>query len=278
MRRREFLAATVSPAAASIASPMLPTTQADRWPADGFGAVARFGVLTPDFDPVPESELWAMAPRGVSIHTARVGAKSGAAFVEAPAIDEAVDHLVRLRPRAILLGYTSSSYALGADADARVRARLEDRARGIRMIFPSLAASAALGELGVQRVSLVHPPWWTETANDQARAYWSAAGFEVVQCVRMQPLRDFTEVAPSEVVDFISARLPREAQAVFIGGNGMRAVGAIKALEARLRKPVISANQIVLYDALRLVGQADRIANYGSIFSGRKRTGASDRI
>src|SRR5262249_3701686 len=132
----------------------------------------------------------------------------------------------------------------------------------------------ALRELGAQHVSLVHPPWWTETANDQARAYWRGAGFDVVQCVRIEPLRNFTEVAPSEVVDFISARLPREAQAVFIGGNGMRAVGAIKALEARLRKPVLSANQIVLWDALRSVGQADRVTNYGGIFTSRKRSSA----
>jgi maleate isomerase len=278
MRRREFLAAAISPAAASIVPTLLPTIQADRWPADGIGNVARFGVLTPDFDPVPESELWAMAPRGVSIHTARVVAKAGAGFVEAPAIDEAVDRLVRVRPRAILLGYTSSSYALGAEVDARVRARLEDRAKGIRVIFPSLAAWAALGELGVQRVSLVHPPFWTETANDQARAYWRSAGFDVVQCMRIEPLRDFTEVAPSELVDFICARLPREAQAVFIGGNGMRAIGAIKSMEARLKKPVLSANQILLWEALRLVGQANRVTNYGSIFAARKRSGASDRM
>lgn len=273
MRRRQFLVAAVGSAAASIAPPLPPTAQADRWPADGVGTVARIGILTPDFDPVPESELWAMVPRGVSVHAARVVAKPGAGFVEPPAIDEAVDRLARLRLRAILLGYTSSSYALGVEADARVRARLEDRAKGIRVIFPCLAAAAALGEIRVQRISLVHPPWWTETANEQARAYWRAAGFDVLQCVRLEPLRDFTEVAPSEVVEFISARIPREAQAVFIGGNGMRAVGAITALEARLRKPVLSANQILLWDALRSVGQANTVTNYGRIFTSRRWSG-----
>ena len=278
MRRRQFLAAAVGSAAASIAPPPPPIAQADPWPADGGGTVARFGILTPDFDPVPESELWAMVPRGVSVHAARVprGAGPGAGFVEPPGIDEAVDRLVGLAPRAILLGYTSSSYALGGEADARVRARLEDRAKGIRVIFPCLAATAALAELGVQRIALVHPPWWTETANEQGRAYWRAAGFDVLQCVRLEPTRGFTEVAPREVVEFVSARTPREAQAAFIGGNGMRAVGAIKALEARLRKPVLSANQILLWDALRSVGQADRVTNYGGIFS-RKRSGAADR-
>jgi len=121
MRRRRFLAAAVGSAAASIAPPPpAPTAQAGPWPADGVGTVARFGVLTPDFDPVPESELWAMVPRGVSIHAARDprGAGPGAGFVEPPGIDEAVDRLTALAPRAILLAYTSSSYALGAEADA----------------------------------------------------------------------------------------------------------------------------------------------------------------
>jgi maleate isomerase len=277
MRRRQFLAAAVGSAAASIAPPR-PIAQADSWPADGVGTVARFGVLTPDFDPVPESELWAMVPRGVSIHAARVprGVGSGAGFVEPPGIDEAIDRLVALAPRAILLGYTSSSYALGREADARVRARLEDRAKGIQVIFPCLAATAALGELGARRIAVVHPPFWTETGNEQGRAYWRAAGFDVLQCVRVEPTRGFTEVAPREIVDFVSARTPREAQAVFIGGNGMRAIGAIKALEARLGKPVLSANQILLWDALRLVGQADRVTDYGGIFNG-KRSGGADR-
>jgi hypothetical protein len=29
------------------------------WQSDGAGSIARIGVLRPDFDPVPESELWA---------------------------------------------------------------------------------------------------------------------------------------------------------------------------------------------------------------------------
>ena len=119
----------------------------------------------------------------------------------------------------------------------------------------------------------MHPPWFAETANEQGRAYWRSAGFDVLQCVRLEPLRDFTEVAPSEVVQFVSTRTPREAQAEFIGGNRMRAVGAIKALEARLRKPVLSANQVLLWDALRSVGQAGKVTNYGSIFTSRKRAG-----
>src|SRR5215207_2739375 len=74
MKRRRFI--TLG-AAAGIGTPLLrvPTTgtqQQSDWRPDGVGSVARIGVLTPDFDPVPESEMAAMAPHGVSIHAARV--------------------------------------------------------------------------------------------------------------------------------------------------------------------------------------------------------------
>ena len=78
-----------------------------------------------------------------------------------------VDHLVGLAPKAIILSYTSSSYALGAEADARVHARLETRAKSIRMIFPCLAAASALCKVNARRICLVHPPWWSEAVSDQ---------------------------------------------------------------------------------------------------------------
>lgn len=270
MQRRRFLiSAGFGAVGASIARAQRMQAQEVRWQHDGAGTVARFGVLTRDFDPVPESELWAMVPRGIAIHAARVARSggSGARFVEPPHVDDAVDRLVELAPRAILLGYTSSSYALGAEADGRVRARLEQRAKGIPVIFTCTAATTALRHLGVRRISVVHPPFWTEEANDQGAVYWRAAGFEVLQCTRMQPARSFTEVPAAEVFEFVSTHTPRAAEAVFIGGNGLRAVGAIRALEAQLHKPVLSANQVVLWEALRGVGRAASVANYGSIFA-----------
>jgi maleate isomerase len=232
------------------------------------GTVARLGVLTPDFDPVPESELWAMAPRGISIHAARVARESGrgAGFVTGRFVEDAVERLVELSPRAILLGYTSSSYALGAHQDEQVRQRLEQRAKGLPLIFTCPAALAALRMLGVRRLTLLHPPWWTDEANTQGRAYWRDAGFEVLECTRLTPERSFSEVAPKELFEFVRARTPRATEAVFIGGNGMRAVGAVRALEAQLGRPVLTANQVLLWEALRRFGHSEAVTHYGSIF------------
>jgi maleate isomerase len=271
MNRRKFLSALGLGSGTLLSVPTIAKTAgSDRnaWQPDGAGTVARFGVLTPDFDPVPESEMWAMVPRGISIHAARVARNGppGAGFVEPPYVDDAVDRLVELAPRAILLGYTSSSYALGADVDDRVHARLEQRAKGIPVIFTCSAATAALRDLNVRRISVVHPPWWSDKANDEGTVYWRAAGFDVLECTRIQPARSRTEVPAAEVFEFVSAHTPHAAEAVFIGGNGLRAVGAIRALEARLGRPVLTANHVAFWYTLRQAGVGAPVNGYGRVF------------
>lgn len=60
--------------------------------------------------------------------------------------------------------------------------------------------------------------------------------------------------------------VPPQADAAFIAGNGLRAVGMIDALEESLRRPVLTANQVLLWRALQGVGAAARVTQYGRIF------------
>jgi maleate isomerase len=77
--------------------------------------------------------------------------------------------------------------------------------------------------------------------------YFDRQGFEVVPCTRILPARPFTEVRPSEVYEWVRTNTPPQAQAVFVGGNGLRAIGAIHALEVALGRPVLTANQVVFW-------------------------------
>ena len=51
---------------------------------DGSGWRARIGVLTHDDSAISESELWTMAPDGVSLHTSRVFFADLATFADPP--------------------------------------------------------------------------------------------------------------------------------------------------------------------------------------------------
>jgi len=275
LKRREF-ATFVSAAAIgapALTSRVLSETQASRWQPDGLGALTRIGVLTPDFDPVPESEMWTMAPHGVSVHASRVvwnrhseWDRDARAFAEPPNVDNATKQLAAVKPQVIVYAFTSSSYALGTEGDGTFRARLERAAGGIPVILTCPAATEALDSLAVHRIALIHPPWFAKELSAAGMDYFRKQGFDVVVSVGMTPARSFTEVPAAEVYEWATKNVPRQAEAVFIAGNGLRAIGAIQTLEQSLGRPVLTANQVAFWQALRTARVSAEPGGYGRIF------------
>ena len=66
--------------------------------------------------------------------------------------------------------------------------------------------------------------------------------------------------------DWVRTHVPANAEGVFVGGNGFRAIGVIKALEDTLGCPVLTANEVAFWCALRLSGARAPVINYGRIF------------
>jgi maleate isomerase len=254
------------------------------WQPDGWGWRARIGVLTPHGDVGPESEFRAMAPEGVSIHAARVplgayapGAARGTmdrviahdvvrAFAEPPLVDDATELLAAAPLHAVAFAFTSSSYVRGADDDAALKARLEARTRGIPVVVTCSAAVSALATLGVKRLALVHPPWFSAELDEQGAAYFRGQGFDVVHSGPAALPSDQRAIHPGQLYEWVRAHTPDTAEAVFIGGNGFRAVGVIQALEEDLARPMLTANQVAFWAALRASGTRAPVVGYGRIF------------
>jgi len=129
---------------------------------DGSGWRARIGVLTPDDDTVPESEFWTMAPAGVSVHAARVPFVDLQTYSDPPGPDNAVEQLAKLPLHSIVFAFTTTSYLLGTKGEQALKARLEKRSKGIPVLLPTTAAAEAFRALGVKRIALFHPPWFTD--------------------------------------------------------------------------------------------------------------------
>jgi maleate isomerase len=250
------------------------------WQPDGW-ARTRIGVLTPHADVGPEAEFGAMAPDGISIHAARVpfGAyKPGGAldrtiaddpvraFADPPLVDDAAELLASAPLHVIVYGFTSSSYVRGGADDAKVKERLETRTRGIPVVIPCAAAVTALIALGANRLALINPPWFSAELDRQGARYFHTQGFEVVHNGPAGLPSDQQAIEPSQLYEWVRTHTPRSAEVVFIGGNGLRAVGVIKALEENLDRPVLTANQVAFWQALALSGSRVPIVGYGRIF------------
>ncbi len=90
----------------------------------------------------------------------QVGPGVARAFVEPPHVDAAAALLSGVAPHAVVYAFTSSSYVLGADADAALKARLEGRTGGVPVVVPTPAAVVGLRALGARQAALIHPPWF----------------------------------------------------------------------------------------------------------------------
>jgi maleate isomerase len=252
------------------------------WQRDGWGARARIGILMGHFDIGPEVEFGAMAPDGVTIHSTRVrigvvmpGAATDPgialapvrAFAEPPAIDDAAELLAAAPLHAIAYGFFSSSYVLGVDGDRALQARLEKRTRGIPVVIPGLAALRGLRALGVRRLALVDPPWFSTELNRLGAEYFRSQRIEVVYAAPAELTISQHDQRPDRLYEWVRAQVPANAEAVLTGGNGFRAVGAIEALEEDLGRPVLTANSVTFWNALRTAGVRAPVAHYGRIFA-----------
>jgi len=258
------------------------TAQVTRWKRDGWDASVRIGVLVPHAAVGPEAELQAMAPPGVSIHATRVpfGAMAAGgvmdptiplaplrAFAEPPHVDDAAELLAASPLDAIAFANTGAAYAIGLEGEAEMIARLERRTRGIPVLSTCRAIVEGLRVLGASRVAVVEPPWFDAELNDLGKRYYQSAGFVVVYAAPCGLPSDQAMITPADLHAWVSGHVPADADAIVIGGNGLRSVGVIAALEEDLSRPVLTANQVLLWAALR-VADADlgSVTDYGRLF------------
>ena len=251
------------------------------WQPDGWAFRARLGVIVAHAAIGTESEMAAMAPAGVSIHAARVplgvmragGAmdltialEPTRAFADPPAIDEAAELLAAAPLHAIGVAFTGSSYIRGAADDQTLRARLEGQTRGIPVAVTAHSAVLALRSLEAGKVALIDPPWFSPELIALGADYFAGQGFEAVSAAAAGLPSNQWAIHPGQLFEWTRAHVPPAAEAVFIGGNGFRAVGVIEALEEDLAIPVLTANQVLLWHMLRLAGTRAPVTGYGRLF------------
>ena len=217
------------------------------WQPDGWEPRTRIGVLTPHADVGPESEIRAMSPAALGVHAARVpfGAMATgggmdptiplapvAAFVEPPHIDDAVALLSAAPVEVIGIGFTSSAYVTGADAERDLVDRLQGASAGIPVVATCAAAVQALNRLETHRVAVLSPPWFDDELDRLGAEYFASQGFDAVFHAPCGLPSDQASITPQELHDWVLAHAPDSAEVVFIGGNGFRSVGVIAALRS----------------------------------------------
>jgi len=167
-----------------------------------------------------------------------------------------------------VIGYasTTSAYTIGFDAERAMVSRLS-QLTGCLVAATCASAVRALRVLQVERVALVGAPWFAPQFNELGAAYFASQGFDVVSSTSAGLSQDPGAVEAAAVCEWISQHVADAAEAVFVGGNGFRAAGAIEALETAIGRPVLTSNQVLLWQLLAQANDAFEISGYGRLFA-----------
>jgi maleate isomerase len=154
-------------------------------------------------------------------------------------------------PDVMLYLCTSGSFVRGVEGEQRMREVMAAAGAPVA-VTASGALLDALRHLGVHDVAVASP--YLPGLGAHLDASLLAAGFRVVSHQRLGLDRHIWRVPGSAVRDLVLAADRDAAEAVFVSCTNLRTYDVIAEHEAALGKPVLSANQVSLWSALRQAG------------------------
>ncbi len=164
----------------------------------------------------------------------------------------------------IAFGCTSGTMAIGPE---RVHAAIGAARRGVLVTDPVSAALRGFAALGCRRVALLTP--YIGEVNAVVETFLIARGLDLVRKGYF-PLQDDNaraRVTP-DALEAAAVALGDDPAvgALFISCTALRSAPMVVRLEARIGRPVVTSNQALCWDALRLMGDRRATPQGGRLF------------
>ena len=223
----------------------------------------RIGLVVP-CDLTLDREYWDLAPDDVSIHITRTGFHDGGLTLEfvrgvsdLGELAYATRSLSKIEPAVIGYACTSGSFIKGLAGEATIRDTM--LANGApSAVTTSGAMLEALRHLGVRRVGL-GTPYALEIA-EFLPPFVRDAGFEPVSLANLELPDVMDDIAADAVRELAALAYRPEAEAIFLACTGVPTIGLLAELSRRYGVPVLSANQVTMWSALRAAGLPDAVS------------------
>ena len=167
---------------------------------------------------------------------------------------------------------TSGSFVFGWDGARRQVDGLAD-ATGLPTSSTSLAFVSACQAIGLTRVSIAAS--YPEDVAEHFRAFLLRGGIEVT-AMGSHDIYTAVEVGTlgrDQVVAMVTGVDRTGAEAVLVPDTAMHSLEWLPDLEAAAGMPVLTANQVTLFEGLRLAGPVPELPQLGTLFA-RERAGA----
>jgi maleate isomerase len=217
------------------------------------------GVVAP-FDMALDRELWRWVPEEVSLYVTRTPHVAEPVSIElAEAVSDEADvaratgDVLAAKPPVVAYACTSGSFVHGLDGERRL-VRAMCAAGAPAAVTTSGALLEALAALGVRGVAVATP--YVEDVTARLHDFLAEAGVATVSSAHLGLDADIWKVPYETTARLIRQADSPPADAVFVSCTNLPTYDLVAPLERELGKPVLTANQVTLWAALRIADAA----------------------
>ena len=234
----------------------------------GAGQGKRLGLIVLATDETLEWEVrGTLARHDLNLLHARIPSRADVTPEDLRSMAPEMTRTAALLPRDLsVVGYgcTSASAIIGA---GEVTRRIQQAHPGTKVTNPLSGVIAALQALGATRVAMVTP--YVKQVSAPMRDALEAHGISVVSAVSFDQHEDWTVARIAEAstqAAMLEVGRAEGVQAIFTSCTNLRTFNVIEPVEDALGLPVVSSNQALLWDMLRLADVDARGWGPGRLF------------
>lgn len=241
---------------------------------------ARIGLIIPSSNRMVEQEMVRHVPPGVVAHVARLrmtGPYNGPLDQLLPRAQEAAATLIDARCDVVAFHCTANSMSEGMAGEDRLLAALR-QAGATHATTTATAIRRAFASLGARRIVLL-TPYSAHTTAEEAE-FLRAAGYEVLHArgFALKGSDEYCATPPQFWRDRAIEAARPDADAYLLSCTNISTFPVIEETERALGRPVVTSNQVVIWDALSLIGAGDRRNCPGHLFESLRAKAAAPKV
>ncbi|HEX2942206.1 MAG TPA: hypothetical protein VHO91_14250 [Rhodopila sp.] len=233
-----------------------------------YGDRLRVGFIVPSGNVVVEPQIRAMLPAGVGALFTRLALR-GSSEPELRRMTEGVEAAAGLLADARvdrIAFHCTAVTTFAPETGPAIRERITT-ATGIPGLVTSDALAAAFGALNLRRIVLLTP--YIAPVHRREIAFVEGLGVEVIRdtALGIDTNEDMARLTPDALVDWALANQDDRADGYFLSCTALRSAELIAPLEARLCRPVVTSNQMMVWHVLQATRIEPTPARWGRLMA-----------
>ncbi|MBK18349.1 MAG: arylmalonate decarboxylase [Rhodospirillaceae bacterium] len=228
---------------------------------------ARYGLIVPSSNRMAEPHASQYTPRDVACHVTRLR-MTGPYFMPLddllPKVTEAAELLADAGCDPIVFHCTANSMSDGVDGEKRIKGAIED-ASGRPAVTTASATMAAFEHFQAKRVVLLSP--YPRASHEHELEFLEESGCEIVgeKNLGLNGSNAYSDMPASEWTETLVSMKNKDADIYFVSCANIQALDALEEMEEVLDAPVVTSNQLVIWQALRMAGINEPLPGLGKL-------------